>query len=382
MYPISPGLLEYLKATLQGPGEEPRALVRFTRPDGEKLVADRVISVDLDRRMDSLAAECAIRLENPGGFLSPDYAPWKFGGEPSPWQGVLWPNTACEVWLGYGDHLVPVFWGWVGSVEITAAPDTIEVRCLDACKRLLEEMVEPDPGQYAICYPAAGQQPWVASDIVADLVNRAGLVAEVEPTWVIENGQKVPYVVPFFKAEMTETWADAIGRLLETLYHRLYATRYGTIRLERIRDVDQATVPDHEYHEAVDLTGLTYRIDDANVRNKVLVSGPGGAEWYTNDYLLNTVCRGRPRRAGIEVPWADTPAKRELAARSLFRQIARKFRTMTFGAVGNPALDLGDVCRITERVSTARMKYQVVGIRTTFSADQGYFDVIDLEFVA
>lgn len=375
-------LFEYLSTAFQTGDKKPRARLRIYDSSGNGNVydlTDDVISFDMDRRWDAPASECTVVLDNSHGKFSPDYNPFKFPGVELPishFQYMFFPNTKFQIFVGYGSHLYLMFTGFIDRVNISAHSDVLEFKGRNAYKKLLTQVMEPAAGKFYYTN-------WIASDIIADLVTKAGLTVEFDTTQVLEGGILIPYVIPGVSFEYGQIYHDGINQVLETIYHRLYGTRLGTIRLEQIDFKNQTDVEDYTYDDIVYLKNMQYNIDDLNIRTHVRVSGGGGADTFRDDYLWKVVCLGERRVASVQAPWwADTTAKRELIAKSIFLQMTRKLRLASFAAVGNPALEIGDLIRLSERISTVTAKYQVSGIKTHFDRSTGYHDIIDVEYAA
>jgi len=482
-----------------------RALVRVQDRQGVWRRLPDVLRLEWDRSVEQQAATLRVEVANPDGWYTPDQLPEKFPYldlRPSPWQTLLFPGAPIRAYLGYGDDVPLVFTGHVDRVAINAGTQTLTLECRDTVGVLMDHIVSV-PYEY---------ENWVASDIMADLVTKAGLTAVFEDSvvadatsvlfhhdfegvddippeyvmdgagwelekgpgygvvrsrttaagqtagisiqvtlnrpgfvqfdyqvranrlhlfidgekkaiyypggwrvaqwqlgtgdhtirWVAEDvgetgpiGRAVaiddiivaeytggldPYVVPFFQAEIGQTLWDEIMRLAETVGYWIRALPDGTIYGSLWPKVTQTDPPKWQLTEYRDLTDASYTLDGSWVRNKIWVSSEHGTSVFWNQYLLNTVSRGRVRVAYVDVPWATSHPRRQVVAEHLFRQMLRKFRTVQVITPGNPRHMVGDLVQLRERVTTAAAKYQVIGARTTFDVRDGYVDTLDLEY--
>lgn len=489
---------------LQTDDRPARFLVRVQDRSGAWRRLPNVLSVSVERSVDSPAAQAMIEIANPFGYYSPDYGPAKFPHlalPESPWTATLHPGCPVRIYIGYGDDLKLYFTGVVDRPSINAADELLRLECRDNVALLQEKIIEA-PIEY---------ENMVASDILADLISRAGLTAVVQDAvideatsvlihddfegvsdippayltdgvgwqilsgngWTIvtskntAKGQKAgisrdvtltrdgyvqfdyrvranrlhfyvdgvrkatykkggwktaqwqltagthtlrweaedvgetstlgrvvdiddilvaeytggtdPYIVPYFRAEQGQTLWDEISRLAESIGYWVRAARDGSIHAGLWPEPAKTDPPKWVYTEYTDITDADYTLDGAMLRNKLVITSDAGTSTFKHEYLLNTVSNGRERVAYVYVPWATTHQRRKRVAENLFRQIARKFRRVQIVSIGNPEIDLADLVRLRERVTTAVGRYQVIGVRAQFD-EGGYVDTVDLEY--
>jgi hypothetical protein len=300
---------------------------------------------------------------------------------------LVTPNTQIKVWLGYGDSDADLILRFTGLVDkvVRRYNGTLDVFCRDNMKHLIETMVKPKHGEFGLFYPENGMKDWwVVSDVIADLINHAGLGSLVERTMITVNGVDKPYVLPAIRFEEGKPIMDCIKEVADGINYRCWANRAGIICLNQIRYKGQADPEDFTLTDYVDLTDLEQTLDDADARGllRVVCNYNKQSEVYMDKFLHNKVCKGFPRYASAESEWMQIPSQRKIYAQFVFRQMKRKYRTLTVGTQGNPFIDCFDHVKVMEldKDETPK-KYSVIGIRTSLSKD-GYLDIYDLEYGA
>jgi peptidoglycan hydrolase-like protein with peptidoglycan-binding domain/biotin carboxyl carrier protein len=124
----------------------------------DTLVLPNVQSCEVERNLETEAAEARVTISNPDGYFSPDYNPFYFPElmgryKPSPWSyyiqggfhiGVLSENTPIRIYMGYGDsHMKPmrVFTGLIDSCDISGGDGTLTIKARDMYKKLLNTVL-------------------------------------------------------------------------------------------------------------------------------------------------------------------------------------------------------------------------------------------------
>ncbi len=264
---------------------------------------------------------------------------------------------------------------------------------------------------------------WLKSAVVQDLVAHAGMFgwratdedrqypdAIIEETYLIEVDQKHGYVVkagssegefitvPISSIPTPQGWlnpfveaygkkfeayrykvSDCINEVIGDLNYRSYCDRYGTYRLEQLR-LDKPVVA--EFTENENLLTIAKTVDFSRARSHlVIIDADGRAENFIDKEILLEL-KGELRTAVISVGWAkSSEAKKQVALRAFF-DMKRLCRTLQVSIVGNPALDILDRILVVDKHTTTRSVYTIKGIRTSFSKDTGYIQIIDLMWSA
>lgn len=387
MYKLSRELLEYLADHLQvgkmtpnydvrvykkvGEGKFDNSPIRF-KSDGEE--QREVASIDIDRRWNMSADEAQVQISNINGVYSPDYNTKKeFDGidklYPSGYQGSLTAFNKTEIDLGYGDQLVRMFTGQLQPVEIQENPPTITF----AAKNVVRKLLKPIDPVWSRTLKYENKR---ATEIIADLCKRAGV-----ESIVIDAEEIGGYDYSIEKAvfEIGTTYKDAINTILETMGHRLFGDRDGTLVVKKLESYTQKDFHHWEFNDYINLSSGSYKIDPSVLRNRIIVQSKHSWKAYEDPYLIK-FCNGEKIPMSVEIPWAETDEQKWMVANNFFLQMRRKLRRITVAVIGNPSMDIGDLAKLKMLTSTANDKYMIVGIRSTFS-DSGYFDIVDLEFV-
>ena len=341
-------------------------------------VLRNVKSFSWDRREDSLASEITFVIEDTDGTKSPHYLPEKFPHldlERSGYQFSLYPENKIVVWLGYGDERIQVFTGVIDKVKVNADSSELEVTARDNMKYLLDQQIIPEDAKELI-YEYDPEAPLLMSALIADLINKAGLIAEVEES-KFDDGTAYT-ITTDVKFELGTRYIDAIKELTDSIGFKIYATNIGTIRAERNIYPSGTAEPTIILKDYVNLGSSDFVIDTQDARDTIIIASDTGWEEFENKQFVEWLRPTFSRAAKITIPWADTPQKRKLAAQSAFAMMLRVTRRLSVAAVAHPALQIGDIARLSERVSTASDIYRITSIKTELS-DGMFFDTIELE---
>jgi hypothetical protein len=267
--------------------------------------------------------------------------------------------------------------------------------------------------------PSDAERPWVKSAIVTDLIDHAGMMGwrsapndiyypdyVIEETYLIELNQrtgKAVMAVPDKEGEFIETdiesiltpqgwmnpyidqsrsWpaytakvSDCLNEVIKDTNYRVYCDRYGTFRLEQIDLKKPVAGTITEYDSIVTLNKT---IDYSNARSHVVIGdGKGNYEHFVDTEMLMEL-KSELRTTLLIVPYATTyEAKRDIAQR-FFWDVKRISRTLQISIPGNPALEVLDRVFVSDKRTTTRSTYTIKGIRSTFTVDGGFTQVLDL----
>lgn len=396
----------------------------------DTLQLDNVISCEIDTQYEMESAEATVTISNPNGYYSPDHNPANFPEvfELSPWSysingfrvGVLSENTPIRIFMGYGLNDIRVFTGMIDKVDVDGETGTLTIHCRDMYKKAIEKVLLQEKRYPDDVHPEEQKVAWMKSAIVQDLVAEAGLFgwrgnemdlyypdAVIEEMYLIELNERTGKVVkavpgeegrfveedisavptpmgwlnPFveegevvFSAYQTKV-AQAIQDLIGETHYRSYCDRYGTYRLEPIR-FNRNVVGEFTEHE--NLEKLSKTLDFSRSRSHLIIQDELGSEEHFLDKEILMELKGEVRTAYAEVPWAKShEAKRQVAER-LFFDMKRMARTLQVGIPGDPSLDVLDRVIVTDHNTATRSANIIKGIRSSFSVDGGYLQVIDL----
>ncbi|MCY8119616.1 M23 family metallopeptidase [Bacillus spizizenii] len=327
---------------------------------------------------------------------------------------VLSEATPVRIYAGYGENLVRVFTGRIkGEIEEDSEASTISINCVDMYDELEEHVFDR-----ILTFPRRDEihgdekEPvvmWVKSAIVHNIVNESGLIgwrvveddleypdAVIEETYYIDidrggktavvwdskkreyvkkkistvkdaYGYKNPYVQAIDFTEGTRA-SDAIQELIGDLMYRAYCDRYGTFRLENIRNLT-AVDAKWEFIDSENLHSLTSSVDHSRVRNHLMIVGSGGQieHFVDKDLLIST--KGKMRTAKVVSEWVDESygsnarGMKEDIAEKLFFDMKRQARTYNAVVKGNPMIEVLDGAYVYDQTTSTAGYYIVKGNR-------------------
>lgn len=197
-----------------------------------------------------------------------------------------------------------------------------------------------------------------------------------------ENGQVSKYVLDEQEFDTTASYFDAAMFVVNQLGDVSFrCNRYGDIELFRNRIPSQYDQPDWEVHDYVDLTSAELKYNVQDMRNRIIVTSDNGTSLFEHKGITSNICKGVNRTMSIKVPFATTIEKRKEAARSIFQQMWANWRKMTIAIIGNPLIEVGDIIKLDEMVTTATSLFRVIEFRHQF-AEQGFITQLELEWIA
>lgn len=216
-----------------------------------------VISVNVNKDTDAFtqSAEvvlCNVNPTNPNdfGYYNPHRSDTIHNKPQNSWFQELIPNVRIRIYMGYGEELKPVFYGFIDTIDIDISPtsSTLSLKCRDVSKILIERMVNsfdsaenlkiwsieyplatPTTTEYHITYNQ-GDTPDLA-DIVKDVCMRAGFIEQdifVENTGITIGDTAEGY----FEYEEVN-WDAIINDIKSLTSHEFWIDEYGTANFGR-----------------------------------------------------------------------------------------------------------------------------------------------------
>lgn len=400
-----------------------------------------VMNCEVSSHFDMRTATAKFTLDNSKGVYSPTYqqntifpdnkhAAEMTYLEGSDLQHVLSEGAMVRIYGGYGDEMVRVFTGRIkGEIEQDSEARTVSINCVDMYDDLEEYVFDrmlTFPRRDEIHGDETHSTLWVKSAIVHNIVNEAGLFgwrqheddlkypdAQIEETYYIDidrggkkavvwdpkkkqyiekkiatvrdaYGFKNPYVQAIDFNEGTRA-ADAIQEVIGDLMFRSYCDRYGTYRLENMRNLT-AVEPKWDFIDNENIKTLSTSIDHSRVRNHLLVVGSGLQIEHFVDKELFIATKGRWRTAKIVLDWIDesfgATAKgiKTDVAEKLFFDMKRQARTINTAVKGNPMIDILDGVYVYDRNTSSEGYFIVKGNRLVFNKE-GMFNFLELTWM-
>lgn len=199
---------------------------------------------------------------------------------------------------------------------------------------------------------------------------------------ITENEQMSKYVVNQITFKNDQSYFDSAMQIVNQLGDVTFkANRYGDIELYRKKIKDQSSDPDWVVHDFVDMTRADLRYNIQDIRNRVIITSDNGSSLFEHKGITAMMTKGVDRTMKMEVPWADTPEKRHVAATRVFEQMFANWRKMNIAVIGNPLIDVDDVIRVDEMVTTSTSLFTVLDYKHVFN-DQGFITELSLEWTA
>ncbi|WP_338749776.1 hypothetical protein [Bacillus sp. FJAT-52991] len=336
-----------------------------------------VLSIDIDETTESPAKTFTIVLENKDGLFSPDYSKgkrpigfvWRGVGD-SAWFRQLYPNTELQIHLGYGDDIRKMLTGYIDNVRINAQEQTITITGRSKYKRAITNTIFPPKGrEYFIertninIYHA-----------VKALLETAGL--EVTGSPVNVPGTNTLYETGVKLGKRGQAFDEVVREVVNSLFHTLTENSHGVIKFQQLPKYSRSDPADFIVDDYLHIKELEYEMDDTELYGRILVTCGEAKSAFTSSYIEQDILLGQRREVELDVPWANSPAKRHLAARAYITQMLYKWRRLSIAIPANPAIELWDIVGIREKISTTTQTYHLRGIRTSFSTS-GFFQILE-----
>lgn len=214
--------------------------------------------------------------------------------------------------------------------------------------------------------------------VIRAVPNKEGEFEEVDIEAVMTpNGWLNPFIEEYGKEfEAFESKAgEAISEITKDTNYRSYCDRYGTYRLEMINMNKPIAGQFTEYENLVSLAKTT---DWSRGRSHLAVFDDEGKYMHFLDTEILLELKGEVRTAVLSIPYAKSESEKRKIAERFFFDNKCLCRTLQISVPGNPALEVLDRVYISDRNTTTRSVYTIKGIKSTFSVENGYLQIIDL----
>lgn len=337
-----------------------------------------VISINTHWTTQNTAGTFSIVCENKDGLLSPDYFRFKtdtsqtFRGHwDSSWPGQLMPNTVMEIHWGYGDDVVREMTCDIDNISVDAEAQTITITGRSMFKRAIDNTVTPYKG-HAHIIPASNM-------LMTDALNRLVSYAKLKfhPMDITDPATNEHYTVGEPMGMRGDTYDEVIRKIIDTIPYILREEPDGSIKLMKIPKFTHQTEAVFTIDDTTHMKDLEYELNDTDKFGTLIVKGGDRVGYYDSSYIQKHILRGHRRELPIEAPHANTSWKRKMAAQAHFIRQLHNWRKISVGIPANPALQIWDVVRINERISTAQWNYHITSLDTTFDAS-GFYQILSL----
>lgn len=239
------------------------------------------------------------------------------------------------------------------------------------------------------------KEQWLASSIVQDLaviattidldgenplLNRSVCNVKTDKS-ALSDPEIQNYTIKSIKFPISLSYFEAAMQIVNQLGNVCFrCNRYGDIILYKNPRPSLTDFPDWVVTDYIDLTSLHYNLDITDLRNKVLIISKNGLALFEHKNITRNYMKGVSRIFSIEVPWAETPEQKHAAACAFFNQMLDAFRKVTIAIKGNPLIELGQVVKLSDLVSTATAYYQVRSWKHSYTSE-GFITTLELEHI-
>ncbi|OLN21703.1 hypothetical protein BTO30_13450 [Domibacillus antri] len=337
-----------------------------------------VLSIDIDETVDTAAKSFTITIENKDGLFSPDYAKtkrpagfqWRGSGDSS-WFRQIYPNTEIQIHWGYDGHVVKVLTGYIDDIRIDAESQTIAINGRSKYKRAISNDIVPDPGkEYITTDPNLNMR-----DVVQAVLTDAGLTCTGDLVKVPFTGELYYAVVPHGKRG--ESYDAVVREIADSVAWTLTEDQHGNIHFHEIPEYTRDEPADVMVDDYKDIISLEYEFGDIGLAGRIYVKCGDAVNAFTSAYIEQDLLDYQRRTLEFDIPWANSPSRRRLVAKSQFTQMLQRWRRVSLTIPANPAIELWDNISVREKISTATQTYHVRGIRTTFN-EQGFTQTLEM----
>jgi len=362
----------------------PSAAVIIERPPeaSEFLVTDAwlpdVISIELDTDIESPAKTFTIICSNENGSLSADYRFNKYGDVrmfhevpiPSPWRNVLLPETKLSIHFGYNGNYMRMMTGTIDNVNIDSQGRTIKITGRSMYKKALSDTLRPEK-TYVI-----EDKNMNVGTAVKELLKAVGLESEVFT--LKEPGSSDPFIVTKKMGLRREKPADLITSMVDSTFTVLIEDKMGVLRMKNVPVFSRTSKAVYTFDDTIEIQESDFEIDDSEIYNAILIKCGKEANRFESSTIRKNIFHEKSyREMEVEVPWADTYEKRYYVAKSLFNQMAMRWRKLSITVPAVLPLELLDVVLARERISQVNWNLHIRGIKYSYTSD-GLFQTLEL----
>lgn len=295
-------------------------------------------SISVQRSNDTPTAGASIVFDNSKGKLNPDISG-------TPWHKKLYPGRKIVIKQGYGSELVTTFTGYIDSVNMSSWPQEITIECRDTLKVALDQTIQD------LTY-----KNMKIEDIFRNICARLRLpIGQIDATGLSIDEKNFSWV----------TYADALDWCSELVAYEFFADEDGKVHF---RKPTTKNVIDYQFSEGQDVTRLGYEINDAELHRKVFVLAQTGDDKYMSaQFEEKDLCNlyRVPSKKYMKVDIEQTRMTKTVLqgiTQRIGAQMINKVRRISFNAVANPWLQIGDAIKVTETASNTTDIYRILSI--------------------
>ncbi len=213
-------------------------------------------------------------------------------------------------------------------------------------------------------------------DVVKFFLEKAGVT--LHGSRVNIPGTNQSWIIEGATGKRFQKWDEIVRDIIDTTFHYIKHEPDGSCTFMKMPDYAINEPAKFSFREGENLISLDMQLTDQDISNSIVVKCGDYANGFLNSFLLKNVSQGDLREEMIEVPWATTFFARRAVAAAYHLKAIQKFRTLTVAVIGDPRIQLFDVVSVYNRDSGQQWNYFVKGINTMISADDGFYQTLDL----
>lgn len=315
-----------------------------------------VIDISIDRPKNMIGS-AIIKLDNYMAKYSPD-------GEINPYK--LFPNKEVVIYLGYGKDLKKAFTGYIDSVQMNSFPHIITIQCRDTLKLCKDQLLYYN-NKYTHIFKNRTPE-----NLFRILCNAAGVrFGIVEKTGIRLAEVEWNYVSVY----------DCMEEIAELSGFELSCDENGVLHFREEKPKENQPIV-KSFKEGKNITTLDYAIDDSELYHSVIAQGKKEKEITVKNKKGKRVKKkveevisyreywgprnfyNLPKDKILVVDANEADNKTDLKKvvdQALYLMTCRA-RQVSFEAIADTSLKVGDMIRVEESGSTISEVYRITGI--------------------
>lgn len=268
-------------------------------------------------------------------------------------------NDTVTAVFGYVGNTATLFYGYVKQIDVAIPENTYVVTCQDVLVRAMDYFIASDDPEAPLSY-----QNIQAETLVGNVLTQAGLTNYSGSTTLFEFGITRPIEVNLTSAfEFCEWIADLLA------WH-IYADTTGKVWF-----VDRKPYPTASDSISYTITegetlSITKKIDERNLRNKVVVYGRTGIS-ATASASSPYLPAGFYKTVVVATEWIDTVTLAQDAADYNLAKLNRLTTTLTMSIEGNPGITARSIVGVSNSYITTTGKWYAFAVEHRWSKE-GY----------
>lgn len=315
-----------------------------------------VIDISIDRPKNMIGS-ATIKLNNYMAKYSPD-------GNINPYK--LFPNKEVIIYLGYGKDLKKAFTGYIDSIQMNSFPHIITIQCRDTLKLCKDQLLYYN-NKYTHVFKNRTPE-----NLFRILCNAAGVrYGTVEKTGIRLAEVEWNYVSVY----------DCMEEIAELSGFELSCDENGVLHFREEKPKENQPIV-KKFKEGKNITTLDYSIDDSELYHSVIAQGKKEKEITVKNKKGKKVKKkveeiisyreywgprnfyNLPKNKILVVDANEADNKTDLKKvvdQALYLMTCRA-RQVSFEAIADTSLKVGDMIRVEETGSTISEVYRITGI--------------------